>query len=226
MPLPVSTILNTNAISALSAKSVKTSLCAPLVGKAATLQTRFGHCKNLLNILALCAAAFLAPTQVAFAAAPTGPAKAWGALAPPPTFNDFKRCKEVAAGYEHTLALTKEPNDLGVPVKGSVFAWGRNYEGQCNVPSNLKVVVGDSLTGASFIAAGYYHSVAIDAKGQVITWGWNAYGQCGTLDEQVGGYEKFKQLNPGVCANLTGFADLNSVPSDSKFTCGGVSVSY
>ena len=225
MPLPVSTILNTNAISALSAKSVKTSLCAPLVGKAATSQTRFGRCKNLLNILALCAAAFLAPTQVAFAADPTGPAKAWGALAPPPTLNNFKRCKEVAAGYEHTLALTKETNQLDQPIKGAVFAWGRNYEGQCNVPSDLLVNL--KVPGAaSFIAAGYYHSVAIAANGKVITWGWNAYGQCGTLDEQVGGYEKFKQLNPEVCANLTGFADLNSVPSDSEFTCGGVPVSY
>ena len=225
MPLPVSTILNTNAISALSAKSVKTSLCAPLVGKAATSQTRFGRCKNLLNILALCAAAFLAPTQVAFAADPTGPAKAWGALAPPPTLNNFKRCKEVAAGYEHTLALTKETNQLDQPIKGAVFAWGRNYEGQCNVPSDLLVNL--KVPGAaSFIAAGYYHSVAIAANGKVITWGWNAYGQCGTLAEQVGGYEKFKQLNPEVCANLTGFADLNSVPSDSEFTCGGVPVSY
>jgi hypothetical protein len=54
-------------------------------------------------------------------------------------------------------------------VDGVVRCWGRNFEGQCNVPSSLGPVVS--------IAAGYSHSVALSASGRVVAWGFNADGQ-------------------------------------------------
>ena len=37
-------------------------------------------------------------------------------------------------------------------------------------------------TVVTAIAAGQYHSVALDESGQVWTWGWGVHGQLGTRD--------------------------------------------
>jgi alpha-tubulin suppressor-like RCC1 family protein len=50
-----------------------------------------------------------------------------------------------------------------------VAAWGDNAYGQTNVPSGLSNVVA--------LAAGTYHSLALQADGTVAAWGDNAYGQ-------------------------------------------------
>jgi alpha-tubulin suppressor-like RCC1 family protein len=44
-----------------------------------------------------------------------------------------------------------------------VVAWGKNLEGECNVPENLHDVVD--------IAAGYSQSLAMKKDGSVIAWG-------------------------------------------------------
>jgi alpha-tubulin suppressor-like RCC1 family protein len=75
----------------------------------------------------------------------------------------------IAAGYQHTLALTRE---------GTVVAWGTNDHGQCNVPAGLPNVIA--------IAAGDDHSLALKADGTVVAWGggtdntgkWPSFGQC------------------------------------------------
>ena len=51
-----------------------------------------------------------------------------------------------------------------------VAAWGRNTDGQCNVPIDLGPVIG--------IAVGEYHTLAIKADGTVAAWGRNTNGQC------------------------------------------------
>ena len=66
----------------------------------------------------------------------------------------------IAAGFEHSLALTAE---------GRVVGWGNNFSGQTNIPSGLTNVVA--------IAAGYGHSLALTAEGRVVGWGNNDYGQ-------------------------------------------------
>jgi hypothetical protein len=66
----------------------------------------------------------------------------------------------IAAGYEHSLALTAE---------GLVVAWGDNEYGQTTVPSGLSNVVG--------IAAGGSHSLALTAEGRVVALGGNWAGQ-------------------------------------------------
>lgn len=66
----------------------------------------------------------------------------------------------VSCGFSHSLAIRSN---------GTVFAWGDNTFGQCNVPTNLANVVA--------VAAGAYHSVAVQRDGSVAVWGDNTYGQ-------------------------------------------------
>ena len=67
----------------------------------------------------------------------------------------------IAAGGRNYLALKKD---------GSIFAWGKNDDGQCNVPVGLKGVIA--------VSGGGYHSLALKEDGTVVVWGWNAFGQC------------------------------------------------
>ncbi|MDR1152430.1 MAG: Ig-like domain-containing protein [Bifidobacteriaceae bacterium] len=97
----------------------------------------------------------------------------------------------VAAGYEHTLALSDQ---------GEVYAWGADFAGQLgpqgafkpwfdfddinsyNVPGTWRSLTPVKVTGLppiTQVAAGNDHSVALSADGHVWTWGWNSYGQLG-----------------------------------------------
>jgi alpha-tubulin suppressor-like RCC1 family protein len=51
---------------------------------------------------------------------------------------------------------------------GSVFAWGYNSFGECNVPAGLNDAVA--------VEAGNYFSMVLRANGTVVTWGDNAFG--------------------------------------------------
>jgi alpha-tubulin suppressor-like RCC1 family protein len=61
---------------------------------------------------------------------------------------------------------------------GTVVAWGRDFEGQTNVPTGL--------TNVKAIAAGFAHTVALKTDGTVVAWGCIRpfasgdvnYGQC------------------------------------------------
>lgn len=66
----------------------------------------------------------------------------------------------LSAGEYHALVLKAD---------GTVVAWGRNDQGQCNVPAGLGGVVQ--------VSAGSMHSVAIKADGKIVGWGNNSYAQ-------------------------------------------------
>ena len=55
---------------------------------------------------------------------------------------------------------------------GIVRCWGRNNEGQCNVPADLVDVIQ--------ISGGYAHTIALRAGGTVRCWGRSDMGQCDT----------------------------------------------
>src|ERR1035437_102550 len=63
-------------------------------------------------------------------------------------------------GQGTVFSLSLGPHRLA----GTVVAWGRNVEGQTNVPAGLSGVV-------TAIAAGYYHTVALKTNGTVGAWG-------------------------------------------------------
>lgn len=80
----------------------------------------------------------------------------------------------IAAGDFHSLALNSD---------GTVWAWGRNGEGELgdgsNVVSRLAPVQVSGLTGVVAIAAGSNHSLALKSDGSVWGWGTNGSGQLG-----------------------------------------------
>ncbi|VEN73241.1 hypothetical protein EPICR_140002 [Candidatus Desulfarcum epimagneticum] len=86
---------------------------------------------------------------------------------------------QVAAGLRHTLALKKD---------GAVWAWGAGSRGQLGDGSYQAryspVMVKDSqgkkhLTGIKEIAAGHFHSLALDKDGRVWAWGDHSLLQLG-----------------------------------------------
>ncbi|MFQ5717904.1 MAG: RCC1 repeat-containing protein [Acidobacteriota bacterium] len=93
--------------------------------------------------------------------------------------NGFLRAVHIAAGGEHSLALT---------ARGRVYGWGADGEGQVGdgaslpapareVPTVTAGITG--LPGATAIAAGHLHSAALLSNGSVAVWGSNLSGQVG-----------------------------------------------
>ena len=90
--------------------------------------------------------------------------------------------KVVDAGKGHFVVLKED---------GSVWSWGDNKFGQmgafssvpnpASVPIPIKKADGNRLLSIKGIAAGGYHSMALDQNGDVWTWGRNSYGQLAQL---------------------------------------------
>ncbi len=70
-------------------------------------------------------------------------------------------------GVESTVA--SDIITLGGPGY-SIVAWGRETQGQCDVP----------VPNSDFVAlaAGFQHSLGLKSDGTVVAWGWNTEGQC------------------------------------------------
>ncbi len=80
---------------------------------------------------------------------------------------------QIAAGALHTAVLKSD---------GTVWAWGRNSEGQLgnNSTTGSEIPVQASgMTQVTAIAAGLEHTVALRNDGTVWAWGCNSYGQLG-----------------------------------------------
>lgn len=91
----------------------------------------------------------------------------------------------IATGGSHTLALRDD---------GTVWAWGRNYDGQLGDGTTehreTPVPVVD-LSEVATIAAGDDHSLAVKADGTVWAWGRNVDGELGT--DILGEFNTFPQ---------------------------------
>ncbi|XP_022120268.2 uncharacterized protein LOC110996748 isoform X2 [Pieris rapae] len=99
------------------------------------------------------------------------------------------RVTDVACGRHHTLLLTEN----------GIYSAGDNSYGQLGVGGSWAGGVGDSASanGAltlvtrtwdaplTRIAAGHYHSAAVDSGGRLYTWGWGVHGQLclGSIDD-------------------------------------------
>jgi len=87
--------------------------------------------------------------------------------------DDLGNVVAVSAGHEFSLAMKAD---------GTVWAWGRNTNGQLGdgtiFQRTTPVKIG-GLGGVVAIAAGAYHSLALKADGTVWAWGSNGAGQIG-----------------------------------------------
>lgn len=83
----------------------------------------------------------------------------------------------IAAGAFHSLAVKND---------GSLWAWGYNWEGELGLSVNneaaepnpvpTQVPIADDI---AVVAAGDFHSLALDVDGDLWTFGWNIDGQLG-----------------------------------------------
>jgi alpha-tubulin suppressor-like RCC1 family protein len=87
---------------------------------------------------------------------------------------------KIAAGASHSLALDNQ---------GKLYAWGYNYYGQLGLGDSEKgknrtipTAVAPKITFKA-IAAGGYHTLALDNQGKLYAWGNNDTGQLGLGDE-------------------------------------------
>jgi alpha-tubulin suppressor-like RCC1 family protein len=84
-----------------------------------------------------------------------------------------KNWAKVTSGQYHNMALKSD---------GTLWAWGRNTEGQLGIGNNLNqsapVQVGTDADWI-FVESGFNHTVAIRQDGSLWTWGANDFGQLG-----------------------------------------------
>ncbi len=88
---------------------------------------------------------------------------------------NLSKVRQVAAGDEHSLALTKD---------GKVYAWGEDFVGQLGNGTTsdhvlVPVLVGGLPNNIVAVAAGYGYSLALTQDGKVYAWGANESGQLG-----------------------------------------------
>ncbi|WP_240416491.1 cadherin-like beta sandwich domain-containing protein [Paenibacillus periandrae] len=104
---------------------------------------------------------------------------------------------DIAAGYSHGLLLK---------TNGTVWAWGRNNNGQLGngTTSNSSVPMQvPSLTGIIRIVAGYNFNLALKNDGTVWAWGDNSFGQ-------LGDGTKIQRNSPIQISSLTNVVDIGA----------------
>lgn len=105
--------------------------------------------------------------------------------------------REVAGGYYHSLALTNS---------GTVYAWGKNDEGELGNPNpaanqNPHQVAG--LSDVKSVAAGYGFSLALKQDGTVWAWGDNG-------NYTLGNNSNVDSQTPVQVLNLTGIKQISA----------------
>ncbi|HEX7669332.1 MAG TPA: hypothetical protein VF395_07115, partial [Polyangiaceae bacterium] len=89
----------------------------------------------------------------------------------------------IAIGERHGLALDRT---------GAVWAWGQNLHGELGVPPTDALTLTPALVphviGPTLIAAGGFHSLAVNLVGGVVAWGSGYRGQLG-VPSRLDSYE-------------------------------------
>jgi alpha-tubulin suppressor-like RCC1 family protein len=131
------------------------------------------------------------------------------------------RVVAIAAGPFHTLALKSD---------GSIWAWGRNIEGELGDGKYAGQVTPVQVSGMGpgsgviAIAAGTYHSLALKKDGSVWGWGGNYRGQLGSGGTSVERTPvQVSGMGPGsgVVAIAAGTAHSLALKSDGSLWAWG-----
>lgn len=99
------------------------------------------------------------------------------------------RASALAAGFSHVLTI----------IDGWVVSWGSNEAGQLGVGDDVSSPWAQYVDGPSqvvAVAAGVYHSLALDSSGAVWTWGNNIDGRLG--DGTTGNARPYAYRLPGL----------------------------
>ncbi|KAD6795539.1 hypothetical protein E3N88_06435 [Mikania micrantha] len=86
--------------------------------------------------------------------------------------------KMVAAGAEHTVAITED---------GELYGWGWGRYGNLglgdrndrNIPEKASIIGGEKMV---LVACGWRHTISVSSSGDLFTFGWSKYGQLGHGD--------------------------------------------
>ncbi|KAK1419253.1 hypothetical protein QVD17_28417 [Tagetes erecta] len=86
--------------------------------------------------------------------------------------------KMVAAGAEHTVAITED---------GELYGWGWGRYGNLglgdrkdrNIPEKASIISGEKMV---LVACGWRHTISVSSSGDLYTFGWSKYGQLGHGD--------------------------------------------
>lgn len=104
-------------------------------------------------------------------------------------------------------------HNLAITAKGEVVAWGRNHQGQFDVPAHLR--------SGTAVAAGAAHSMVLRGDGTVVCWGLKADGQCDVPAEcsqviatAAGAYHSLALMTDGSVSCWGAAGVCESIPAE------------
>jgi hypothetical protein len=110
---------------------------------------------------------------------------------------NLNNVKQVSAGGNHTLALTKD---------GQVYSFGANELGQLGLGHSNSTIAPTLISGLNNIvqiSAGDNHSLLLTKNGKIYSFGYNQYGQLG-----LGDYEE--RSTPTLVSNINNIMQISA----------------